>query len=73
VLIGFLLGFHHQPHLHCSSRKNAGAAINRCTSHVLSHLVLHWGLFLGGGLLVGGAVGLLAGLAIYPRRMRMAG
>ena len=73
IAIGFLLGFRNQPHLHCSDHGSAGAVINQCTSHVLSRLVVHWGVFLGGGLLLGATVGLLAGLMIYPRRQRNVG
>jgi hypothetical protein len=70
ILLGLYWGYRHQPHVHCAGHAAPGAAINRCTSHVLSGLALHWGVALGGGLAVGAAIGLIAVLLIRPRTQR---
>lgn len=73
VLIGALLGHRHQPQLHCAAHGGSSTALDRCTSHVMSGVVLHWGIALGGGFLVGATAGLLAVLVIRPRAQRAVG
>jgi hypothetical protein len=70
ILLGLYWGYRHQPHLRCAAHTASGAAINRCTSHILSGLVVHWGVALVGGLAVGATTGLIAVLLIRPRAQR---
>jgi hypothetical protein len=57
VMGGLAWGLHHEPHITCSARGTAAAAINRCTTTSMTTIAMHWAVALGGGLLVGGAVG----------------
>lgn len=67
VVGGLLWGLHHEPHITCSARGTAAIAINRCASTSLTTLVVHWGLALGGGLLIGGTVGVAVVLVLRTR------
>jgi hypothetical protein len=67
VMLGLVWGLHNQPRVICHAHSAAAAAINHCTSASLTAIALHWAIALGGGFLVGGAVGLgcvLAGRAL---------
>jgi hypothetical protein len=67
ALLGVWVGFKHQPHLTCSHHIDAAKGLNHCTTHVIWGLVLHWGVALGGGVLIGAFVGALIAVMIRPR------
>lgn len=66
LVAGFIYGWHHQAHVTCTSHGAAATSISRCTNRSLIAIALHWGLALGGGLLLGGLVGLLLALSFKP-------
>ena len=70
ILLGLYWGYRHQPHLQCAAHTASGAAINRCTSYILSALAVHWGVALVGGLAAGATTGVIAVLLIRPRAQR---
>jgi hypothetical protein len=67
VLLGLWWGIENEPHLHCADNSGTASGLNRCTSHVTSGLVVHWGIALGGGVLIGATVGLVLAVLIRPR------
>jgi hypothetical protein len=67
VIVGLFWGLHHEPRVACSARGTAAAAINRCTTNSITAIGTHWGIALGGGLLLGGMVGVIVALLLRVR------
>jgi hypothetical protein len=67
LVAGSLYGWNHQAHVTCNSHGSAATAIGRCTNRSLIAIGLHWGIALGGGLLLGAVVGLLLALSLTPK------
>jgi hypothetical protein len=66
VLAGLWWGIEQEPHVLCSHNRGTANELNQCTSHVMGSLIVHWGLALGGGVLVGATIGLLLARRIRP-------
>lgn len=66
VLAGLWQGIGHQPHSVCAHGRGTTGGLSPCTSHVMGSLIVHWGVALGGGMVVGATVGLLLARRIRP-------
>ena len=59
VALGFLWGINHPPHVVCTTDHRASTELGQCLGHVMLTQSLHWGIALGGGMLIGACTGLL--------------
>jgi hypothetical protein len=62
VLVGLLWGWRDQVHPACSHHGPATTLLERCTNHSIGVIAGHWGVAIGGGVLLGllVALGMLA-------------
>ncbi len=67
IVLGFLWGFHHQVHPTCVPA-HTGQALGRCANHSIMVIATHWVFALGGGIVIGGAIGLALMVVWRSRR-----